>query len=268
MTKPGHAMRLSLVLASLAALAACAPPAPYEQVGGVGFGSPDEYQARREAELASGSRQIGALGSPFPAAGAGAPVTTLPGGVRPLPPEIYAAVDAAESGTAPAAGTSGTVAADPQIANSSLPLGQTVTSEMTNLPAVDPNNAGISDEQEFSAVSSRETIETDKARIEANKAQYQQVAPTELPQRTGTAASPIIEYAINAQNRLGQSVYSRSSIALASHDKACARYDSPAKAQEAFLGSGGPKRDPKNLDPDGDGFACRWDPTPFQKARG
>ncbi len=260
-------MRLPLVLAALCGLAACTPPAPYEQVGGVGFGSPADYQAQREAELASGARQAGALGSPFPVAGAGAPVTTLPGGARPLPPEIYAAVDAAEAGTA-APATGAAVGANPQIANSSLPLGQTVTSEMANLPAVDPNNAGISDEQEFSAVSSRETIETDKARIEANKAQYQQVAPTALPQRTGKAASPIIEYAINAQNRLGQSVYSRSSISLSSHDKACARYDSPAKAQEAFLGSGGPKRDPKNLDPDGDGFACRWDPTPFQKARG
>jgi hypothetical protein len=261
-------MRLSLVLAALASLAACTPPAPYESVGGVGFDSPADYQARRDAELASGARQAGALGSPFPVAGAGAPLTTLPGGARPLPPEIYAAVDAAEAGAQPTAGTGAAVAVNPQIANSSLPLGQTVTSEMANVPAVDPNNTGISDEQEFSAVSSRETIETDKARIAANRAQYQQVAPAELPQRAGKAASPIIEYAINAQNRLGQSVFSRSSVSLSSHDKSCARYSSPAKAQEAFLDSGGPRRDPKNLDPDGDGFACTWDPTPFQKARG
>ena len=50
-------------------------------------------------------------------------------------------------------------------------------------------------------------------------------------------------------------------------EKACARYPSPEAAQQAFLSSGGPKRDPKNLDPDGDGFACYWDPTPFQQAK-
>ena len=37
-----------------------------------------------------------------------------------------------------------------------------------------------------------------------------------------------------------------------------------AVAAEAFLKAGGPQRDSKKLDPDGDGFACGFDPTPFQ----
>jgi hypothetical protein len=37
-------------------------------------------------------------------------------------------------------------------------------------------------------------------------------------------------------------------------------------AQIAFLERGGPKRDTLGLDPDGDGFACYWDPAPFRKA--
>jgi hypothetical protein len=37
-------------------------------------------------------------------------------------------------------------------------------------------------------------------------------------------------------------------------------------AQEAFLSEGGPERDRLGVDPDGDGFACRWDPTPFRRA--
>ena len=45
---------------------------------------------------------------------------------------------------------------------------------------------------------------------------------------------------------------------------ACARYPTDAAAQEAFLKAGGPQRDSKKLDPDGDGFACGFDPTPFQ----
>jgi hypothetical protein len=33
------------------------------------------------------------------------------------------------------------------------------------------------------------------------------------------------------------------------------------------LSNGGPERDRLGLDPDGDGFACYWDPTPFRLAR-
>jgi hypothetical protein len=253
---------LILVLA-LAALAACAPPEPFEEVGGVGFGSPADFRAQREAELRNGPQP----GFGVPVAGAGAPVTQLPTGPgAPLPPEIYAAVAAAEAGTPPLGGAplNGTLATVP-VTDPSVGVAAV---DPTAVPVLDPNNTGISDENEFDAVASRETIETDKARIEANKAQYVEIAPTALPERSGNSASPIIEYAINAQNRLGQKVYDRSGLALADHDKACLRYASPAEAQEAFLNSGGPRRDSRNLDPDGDGFACKWDPTPFQKARG
>ncbi len=248
---------------ALAALAACTQPEPFEEVGGVGFGTAADYQAQREAELRNGPPP----GFGVPVAGAGAPVTQVaaaPG--APLPPEIYAAVAAAEAGTLPAGGAplNGTLATVP-VTDPSIGVAAV---DPAAVPVVDPNNTGISDENDFGAVASRETIETDKARIEANKAQYVEIAPTALPERTGNAVSPIIEYAINAQNRLGQKAFERSGLALADHDKACLRYASPAEAQETFLNAGGPKRDSKNLDPDGDGFACKWDPTPFQKARG
>jgi hypothetical protein len=254
-------MRRTPFFAALAiALAGCAPP-PYEQTGGVGFGTAADYQAQREAELASSARP--GLGNPYPLAGAGAPVTTLPGstgayaatGAQPLPAEVYAAVDAA-NGVAPVA---------PAPAPAPLPAAAAGTAPLP-LPA--GGSTGISDEQDFNAVAARESIETDRARIEQNRAQYQEIAPTALPERGGAGASPIIEYAINAPNRLGEAIYSRSGLALGNHDKACARYASPADAQEAFLNAGGPRRDSRNLDPDGDGFACSWDPTPFQKVRG
>ncbi|WP_413870637.1 hypothetical protein, partial [Albidovulum sp.] len=139
----------------------------------------------------------------------------------------------------------------------------------TAAPAPVTSHAGISDENDFQAVASRETIESDKARIAQNRAAYQQVQPTENPERTGAsgAAVDLVQYALKAPNRLGEAIYPRSRIALTRTEKACARYASPEAAQQAFLGSGGPKRDPKNLDPDGDGFACYWDPTPFQQAK-
>jgi hypothetical protein len=259
--------RLSLkAAASLTALAACTSPAPYEQqVGGVGFGSYSEYQAQREASLNSGLPNgpgpVNPYGPSQNAYGALPPAgQTTPGG---LPPSVIAAVDAAQPGAqplqpiAPLPSQQAPVAGTPGVASAAAAAARPV------------NNSGISDENDFNAVASRETIESDKARIEANKAQYVQIAPGALPERTDTnAVSPVIEYAINAPNRLGESIYDRGGIALGSTDKACARYSSSAAAQEAFLKAGGPKRDPKNLDPDGDGFACRWDPTPFQKARG
>ncbi|MCY1125565.1 hypothetical protein OU426_01750 [Frigidibacter sp. RF13] len=134
---------------------------------------------------------------------------------------------------------------------------------------VDPNataSAGLSDEQDFSAVSSRETIESDKARIEANKAQYVQIQPGALPERPGEATSAVVAYVLSAPNSLGQPMYDRRSVKADDHQRACQNYTSDESAQEAFLKAGGPKRDPKKLDPDGDGYACGFDPTPYRSA--
>ena len=89
-----------------------------------------------------------------------------------------------------------------------------------------------------------------------------------MPQRKGGSGADLVTYALQATNRVGQSVYKRGGLALANSQRACAGFASPDLAQTEFLRRGGPKRDPKNLDPDGDGFACTWDPTPFQNARG
>ena len=48
----------------------------------------------------------------------------------------------------------------------------------------------------------------------------------------------------------------------------CADYRTPDEAQRDFLTRGGPERDSRGLDPDGDGFACGWDPAPFRAAVG
>ncbi len=117
---------------------------------------------------------------------------------------------------------------------------------------------GISDEQDFNAVSARETIESDAQRIARNKAQYQVVTPTPLPPREGNTTPVLVEFALSTTNGVGEQVYNRSGIRLNSYEAACKRYRSPDLAQEAFLNSGGPRRDPKGLDPDGDGFACAW----------
>ncbi|MHC0053836.1 hypothetical protein [Actibacterium sp. D379-3] len=130
--------------------------------------------------------------------------------------------------------------------------------------AVDTNNPGISDEQNFQAVAARETIESDAQRLEAQREQYEVIAPTAVPARTGTGPN-IVEYALSTTNRVGEPLYRRTNpLRHSAAERNCAKYTSGDLAQEAFLKAGGPHRDKLSLDPDGDGFACYWDPSPFR----
>lgn len=126
---------------------------------------------------------------------------------------------------------------------------------------------GISDEQDFAAVSERQTIESDAERLARQRAAYQVVQPTAVPTRPDSAAPNIVAYALSSTNALGQSIYRRSGFnADSKFLRACANYSSSDRAQEDFLANGGPERDRLGVDPDGDGFACYWDPTPFRAA--
>ncbi len=131
------------------------------------------------------------------------------------------------------------------------------------------DGATISDEQSFSAVSARETIASDAERIDANRAQYVVIEPTDLPPRPDGSGASIVAYALATTNVPGQALYRRLGLSgQARYERNCAKYGGLDKAQEAFLDAGGPKRDRFGLDPDGDGFACFWDPRPFRAAQG
>lgn len=84
---------------------------------------------------------------------------------------------------------------------------------------------------------------------------------------TGASGPNLAAYALSVDHAPGQSVYTRGGFHLTSTDRACAKFPSSDRAQMAFLEKGGPQADKLNLDPDGDGFACGWDPRPFQLAR-
>ena len=128
-------------------------------------------------------------------------------------------------------------------------------------------SSGISDEQEFGAVSTRETIESDAERLRQAAAAYQVIQPTELQQVD--AGPNIVEYALNAPNSRGQAYYSRFIFSgQGRFERNCATYRSADEAQRDFLARGGPERDSRGIDPDGDGFACGWDPAPFRAAVG
>lgn len=131
------------------------------------------------------------------------------------------------------------------------------------------NAAGISAENDFDAVSEERDIAADANLIARNREQYRVITPTAVPTRPGSDTPNIVEYALRTDNPVGTQMYRRLGIRTAArHQRACAQFAKPDLAQEAFLAAGGPERDRENLDPDGDGFACRWDPTPFRAVRG
>lgn len=136
--------------------------------------------------------------------------------------------------------------------------------------SLEGNNPNISDEQDFQAVSARETIESDRERLARQRETMTVAQPEAVPERpSGRAAPNIVSFALATNNAVGQSIYDRSGrFNEDRYRRACAEFGSSDQAQAAFLAAGGPERDRRGLDPDGDGFACFWDPSPFRTARG
>jgi hypothetical protein len=254
-------MQSPKVILALLALTACAPAVP-DSAAGVGFGNYSDYVREREAA---------AMGQP------GQPISAIPSQPTFSTDAVGAALDNAASGTPSSSGpvtgrVIGQTAPSPQAiygapaanrARGNAPAG--IKQESGEMAAVVVG--GVSDEQDFKAVAARETIESDAERLARNRAQYEVVAPTALPQRTGSDnGSSIVQFALSTTNLPGTQLYNRSSFFARDPLKTCAKYASPDLAQEAFLAKGGPQKDKDGLDPDGDGFACGWDPVPFRNA--
>ncbi len=220
------------------ALAACAPSVP-DSGAGVGFQDYNTYIRNTYA--------------PPPAAVAPAAPAPLPAPA--FDPNRAADAIAAAEGTVPAPPPSG------ERPRGNAPAGiKEESGEMIHA------NPGISDEQDFAAVSARETIESDAERIRRNREQYVVVQPRDLPVRPGDTGPNIVEYALATTHDPGVQLHRRSSFGKKDPAAACLRFPSSDLAQQEFLARGGPDRDRLGLDPDGDGFACDWDPRPFRLA--
>lgn len=75
----------------------------------------------------------------------------------------------------------------------------------------------------------------------------------------------LVRYAYAADHAPGTAIYSRPQASAAIAARACAGFATPDAAQTAFLAAGGPRLDPRGIDPDGDGFVCGWNPAPFRQ---
>ncbi len=96
------------------------------------------------------------------------------------------------------------------------------------------------------------------ARMAQIAAQRQEITTATVPD---VPSVNVAAYARSTNNVLGQRAYSRSG------KKGSCSYPSSVDAQRAFLEAGGPANDPKGLDPDGDGFACSFNPSIYRQIR-
>ncbi|KAA2312425.1 hypothetical protein DL237_17305 [Pseudooceanicola sediminis] len=256
-------MRVLILGTALLGVAACSPSLPSSGAG-TSYGSLNQYAREREMILQAGNSQ-GTTGG-LPAADA---VTSQPlSAMETLPAGAQTTAAAPAYGSDPEAID---IARETQAALQSAQMNSGVVplqASPSNPPPEAVNAMGISQENNFEAVGEQRSIEQDKEFIAQNRAKYEQIAPTALPQRVDTGPN-LVTYALQTSNPMGQRLYSRISIASESRfNRNCAKYPSPDLAQSDFLKKGGPERDRMGVDPDGDGYACSWDPAPFRKASG
>ena len=113
----------------------------------------------------------------------------------------------------------------------------------------------------------QQKIERDKAAIllAAARAQYEIIEPGALPNIV--AGVNIALYARETTNEVGEKLYRRPIIKARFSAAECGKFATTDDAQRYFLANDGPEKDPLNLDPDGDGFACRWSPEFYRSLR-
>ena len=251
-----------LGVAALVALAACAPSIP-DSGAGVGFGDYSDYQARQQAREA----QLAGAAVPPPNAVSSEPLDATGGNAAGAAAQSGAESAAAGDGDAADLAAETQAALAERAANSGEPV---VQADPANpAPQTVTTASGISEETDFEAVSGERSIESDAELIARNRAQYKVIAPEALPQRSNSGEPNIVQYALQNNHPRGTQVFSRPGLNKeAKFRRNCAQYASSDQAQIAFLSKGGPQRDRLGLDPDGDGYACAWDPRPFRKALG
>lgn len=258
---------MAIPLVAILALAACEPKVP-DSGAGVGFGNYADYQydlaqerAAREAQLTGTTtvRPPEATGAPSPGAVPSSGVTSADLAAAGIGPAQSAPSAAPASVITPAPGNSALITPAP-----GAPLAATAA----GAAYVGGNASGISGEQGYNAGATGESYQSSAERVAQQPAQSGTVAAQPVPSRPGDTGPDIVAYALQTTNPVGQPAYQRT---LPSQNKAarnCAKYPSSDVAQRAFLAAGGPVRDRYGIDPDGDGFACAWNPEPFRRAVG
>lgn len=261
-------MRAPYVVMIVGALAACSPRVP-ESGAGAGFQDYNSYLHDHGTGQTSAAPLTDSTTTPgFSTDAAAAAINAAQGGPTSTQPTPGAPLNPTGQQTGQLIGQPAANAPLPPIdANACAGRGNAFAGIQETTAEMNYVHTGVSDEQDFNAVKGRETIASDKERIACNKEQYVVVQPGALPTRPGDEGPNIAAYALKTTNSPGVKMYGRPPFYLVNVAAACGKFASSDLAQQAFLAAGGPQRDSKGLDPDGDGFACTWDPRPFRNAK-
>jgi hypothetical protein len=85
-----------------------------------------------------------------------------------------------------------------------------------------------------------------------------------LPEGMAVLGANVVAFALSTSHPVGQRVWSRFPLRLGRPEVRCQDFRTTDLAQDWFLENEGPERDRAGLDPDGDGFACNWDPERYR----
>lgn len=85
-----------------------------------------------------------------------------------------------------------------------------------------------------------------------------------LPEGMPVLGANVVAFALSTTHPVGERIYSRFPIRLGRPEVRCSDFRTTDLAQDWFLENEGPERDRAGLDPDGDGFACNWDPERYR----
>lgn len=263
--------RIFSAMAGLAALAACnnSEPAggrgPFDPLprypapatlGGLpprlGQTVPAQTQQQAAISIPGETQVTGAL--PGPPRSAIAPPPTDPNSI--LAQDVTAALANTAPAAAPAATGEGT-----EVATADSPPSVPGAAEI----GIDPNDESIN-----LALSSQEVQERQRAaaqqRREAAQQQLVIVEPEAVPQQNINAN--VVAFARQTSHPVGTRTYNRPAFRSRSQAAAvCRRFETEDEAQRQFLANGGPTTDRYNLDPDGDGFACKFDPEKYRSLK-
>ncbi|MFW5654960.1 MAG: hypothetical protein ACOCYW_04855 [Roseicyclus sp.] len=227
-------LRAFCALAALMALAACgAGPGPNDVSEGVGFSDYETYQARRAALAAP----------PAPVAPSGQVRTALP------PADVAAepfAADAAGQSWLPVDGGAPTRAAQTDVAR--LASAAIDEAERAAEGALPPASAPAEPAPGLPPIT-------------ASGDDFE--APP-LPEGIPVLGATVVAFALSTDNAVGERVHARFPLRLGRPEVRCSDFRTTDLAQDWFLTNDGPDRDRAGLDPDGDGFACNWDPERYR----
>ena len=122
---------------------------------------------------------------------------------------------------------------------------------------------GVLDLSQFSIEQQKVEREQAAKRLEELKA-GRVVLEINSKEKVRTKSINLAVFARSASNEVGEKIYYRNFLST-DDNSSCKKFSNKNAAQIFFLENGGPKNDYHNIDVDGDGFACKWDPSIYRK---